>query len=289
MKKRLAAFFAATALVLAVSTPAESQGPPSGQDENAARALEAIDAYGLAWNSRDPDAFANSLNYPHTRQSPSRATVWQTPEDVVRNLDFEKVVRTGWHHTERDRIEVIHSGKRKAHVATQWTRYDAQGEKLLTYQVTRVVTEVDGKWGVQARFQAGRPVPETERAKNEAAALKAVRDYMDAFNSRDPEACAATLNYPHVRIASGSLRIWETAEEYAGSMDFDQFISETGWHHSNLDSTRAIQIARRALNVALVYTRHDAQGKKIATYETLYFVTEQDGHWGVRARSSLAP
>ncbi len=263
--------------------------PTSGQDENAARALEANDAFGLAWNSRDPEAFANSLNYPHTRQSPSRGKVWQTPEAVVRDLDFERVVRTGWHHTERDKIEVIHSGKRKAHVATQYTRYDAQGKKLLTNQVTRVVTEVNGKWGIQARFAAGPPVPEAERTKNEAAALKAVRDYMDALNSRDRKACAATLNYPHVRIASGSLRVWETAKEYAGWMDFDQFIRETSWHHSNLDSMRAIQTSTKGIILALVYTRYDAKSKKIATYETLYFVTKQDGHWGVRARSSFAP
>jgi hypothetical protein len=215
--------------------------------------------------------------------------VWQTPEAVVRDLDFERVVRTGWHHTEWDKIEVIHSGKRKAHVATQHTRYDAQGKELRTRQVTRVVTEVDGKWGIKARFAAGPPVPETERTKNEAAALKAVRDYIDAFHSRDPKACAATLNYPHVRIASGSLRVWETAEEYARWMDFDQFIRETGWHHSSWDSMRAIQISTKGVNVALVFTRYDAKGKKIATYKTLYLVTNQDGHWGVRARSSFAP
>ncbi len=263
--------------------------PASGQDDKAARALEAVDAFLTTWNSRDPKAWANSLNYPHTRQSPTRGRVWQTREAFVPAVDFERVLRTGWHHTQWDRKEVIHSGRRKAHVAGQYTRYNAEGEKLLTNQVTYVATEVDGKWGIQARFAAGPPVLETERAESEAAALKVVRDYMDAFNSRDPKACAATLNYPHVRIASGSLRVWETAEEYARWMDFDQFIRETGWHHSNLDSVRAIQISTKGVNVALVFTRYDAKGKKIATYKTLYLVTNQDGRWGVRARSSFAP
>ena len=40
---------------------------------------------------------------------------------------------------------------------------------------------------------------------------------MTAFNARDSEAWAATLNYPHLRIASGELKVWQTEEEFAAS------------------------------------------------------------------------
>ena len=47
-------------------------------------------------------------------------------------------------------------------------------------------------------------------------------EYMNAFNARDPVAWAATLNYPHLRIARGELSGSETEEEFAKQMDFEQ-------------------------------------------------------------------
>jgi hypothetical protein len=38
--------------------------------------------------------------------------------------------------------------------------------------------------------------------KAEASARRAMEEFMTAFNSRDPRAWAATLNYPKVRFAS---------------------------------------------------------------------------------------
>lgn len=37
---------------------------------------------------------------------------------------------------------------------------------------------------------------------------------MATFNRRDPVAWAATLNYPHVRFASGNVTVWENAEDF---------------------------------------------------------------------------
>jgi hypothetical protein len=37
-------------------------------------------------------------------------------------------------------------------------------------------------------------------------AMQALDVFMVAFNARDPDAWAASLNYPHVRFASGPLR-----------------------------------------------------------------------------------
>src|SRR5271154_7034006 len=51
--------------------------------------------------------------------------------------------------------------------------------------------------------------------KAEAAARKAMDEFMTAFNSRDAHAWAATLNYPHVRFASNQVRSYATAEEFA--------------------------------------------------------------------------
>jgi hypothetical protein len=44
-------------------------------------------------------------------------------------------------------------------------------------------------------------------------------EFMTAFNSRDPRAWAATLNYPHVRFASKQVRSYATAEEFVREND----------------------------------------------------------------------
>ena len=101
-------------------------------------------------------------------------------------------------------------------------------------------------------------------------------------------AWAATLNYPHLRIAGGDLRVWETENDYAGWMDFDGFAESTGWDRSVLDEIEVVQAAENGANVAVTFTRFTADEEIIATFDALYLITNENGRWGVRARSSFA-
>ena len=122
-----------------------------------------------------------------------------------------------------------------------------------------------------------------------AGAMKALDDFMATFNSRDMDAWAKTLNYPHVRIASGAVRVWETPEEYAGRDVFSILTSQYGWDHSVWDKREVVQSGRDKIHFATTFSRYDKDGNKIATFDSLYIVTKRDGHWGTQARSSFAP
>jgi len=124
---------------------------------------------------------------------------------------------------------------------------------------------------------------------NEKAALAALDNFMKAFNARDPKAWAATLNYPHVRFASDSVRVWKTEADFAAYMNFDFFAKQTGWHHSAWDSREVFQSGKDKVHIAVQFSRYDAEGDKIATYKSLYIVTHKNGKWGTQARSSFAP
>ena len=64
----------------------------------------------------------------------------------------------------------------------------------------------------------------------EASARRAMNEFIDAFNSRDPKRWAATLNYPHVRLASNQVRVYNSPEEFAmESVDYDQRLAP--WDH----------------------------------------------------------
>jgi hypothetical protein len=123
----------------------------------------------------------------------------------------------------------------------------------------------------------------------DAAALAACDAFMEAFNSSDMTAWRRTLNYPHVRLAGGSVAVSNTPDEYEREWDFNEFARRTGWHHSRYDHKQVVQRGPGKAHVAVRFTRYRADGSKIATYDALYVVTQVDGHWGVQTRSSFAP
>ncbi len=126
------------------------------------------------------------------------------------------------------------------------------------------------------------------QSSEEKAARQAMNNFMDAFNSKDAQRWAATLNYPHVRLASNNVRVYNSAAE---------FVKETGdfakrlapWDHSTWESMQMIQSGPEKVHFAVVFVRYDAAGKLIGKFPSLYVVTLQNGHWGVQARSSFAP
>ena len=172
--------------------------------------LGAAENFIETWNTRDPEIWASSLNFPHARPSAGRHRVSQTKGDYVANVDYASVIATGWGRTEFEDLRLIHEGDTKARVAGRWGRLDAAGNTIRRNLVTYIATEVDGKWGIQARFGAGPPLPEGQGRPIADIAIAKVEEYMTAFNARDPMAWAATLNYPHLRIASAEVRVWET-------------------------------------------------------------------------------
>lgn len=121
------------------------------------------------------------------------------------------------------------------------------------------------------------------------SAMESLNVYMAAFNSRDSEAWAATLNYPHVRIASGDVRVWQDAEEFAAYMDFDAFAERFGWDHSHWIRRDVVGATPNKVHIMTTFQRFNDKNEPIATFDSLYIVTLVDGHWGTQARSSSAP
>ena len=119
-------------------------------------------------------------------------------------------------------------------------------------------------------------------------ALATLDRFMAAFNDQDIEAWAATLNYPHVRFASRQVMIYDSAEAFQDRSIFPA-LAATGWHHS-LWTKRTITLSSDSkVHIDTEFERRNADDQSIGRYRSLYIVTAQDGHWGIQARSSLAP
>jgi len=120
------------------------------------------------------------------------------------------------------------------------------------------------------------------------SAMTVLDDFMAAFNNRDMPTWAATLNYPHVRFASGEVRVWESLEEFSATPPFNA-LKKTSWHHSAWLSRDVILASPSKVHIATVFQRFDANNQSIGVYESLYIVTRSNNRWGIQARSSLAP
>lgn len=141
-----------------------------------------------------------------------------------------------------------------------------------------------------ALLTAGASSAQTAAAEApESAALRVLDEFMAAFNARDVEAWIATLQFPHVRIASGKVAVFPDAAAFRESFEFARFAEQTGWSRSAWGERRVVQVGPDKVHVAVRFTRFRADGSAIASYESLYVITRVDGRWGVQARSSFAP
>ena len=127
-----------------------------------------------------------------------------------------------------------------------------------------------------------------ENAEAIAGAMAALDEFMLSFNRKDMEDWAATLNYPHVRFASGGVTVWESAEEFAKGTAFEN-LARIGWDHSHWLSREVTMASPTKVHISTVFQRFNVRNEPIAKYQSLYLVTLVDGHWGTQARSSLAP
>ena len=95
------------------------------------------------------------------------------------------------------------------------------------------------------------------------------------------------MNYPHVRLAGDQVIVWHNAADYAAANDLTP-LADTGWAYSRWDFIRPVQADATKVHFALQFTRYDAQDRAQQSFQALYVVTLQDGHWGVQSRSSYA-
>ena len=110
--------------------------------------------------------------------------------------------------------------------------------------------------------------------------------FMSAFNARDIPAFEATFNFPSVRLASQGLVILN-----AGDMKAERFTSGAlaDWDHSAWDRRDVIHAGPEKVHIDTRFTRYRKDGSVIGGFDSIYVINRQDGHWGVKIRSSFAP
>jgi hypothetical protein len=121
-------------------------------------------------------------------------------------------------------------------------------------------------------------------------AMSVTDAFLATFNAQDPKGHAETLAYPHIRLASGRVRVWETIEEGVASMERAMpALRNAGWDHSEWDHRRVIHEREDKVHLDVQFTRYRADGSVIGVYPAVYVIVLLDGRWLIQCRSSFAP
>ncbi len=118
------------------------------------------------------------------------------------------------------------------------------------------------------------------------AAMKVLDDFMSAFNARDIAAWQKTFNFPSVRLASGALTIIDENYHQAGMFGRGALAE---WDHSAWARREVIHAGDDKVHIDTRFVRYRKDGSVIGGFDSIYVVTCESGHWGVKARSSFAP
>ncbi len=241
--------------------------------------LDAVDRFLTTWNSRDPENWATSLNFPHVRPSPfGEINVADTAEDYVVGVDYGQLIKSGWDHSEWDYKHVLHTSPSKIHVAGQWSRYSAAGDIILTTPIVYVCTKVNGEWGIQSRLAVDYVDEDADEDTPEliTRSMNLIQDFIGHYSTGARDACAELLNFPHFSIGTGKLNMTAEPEDF----EILQVALIT-------ESAVAIQTGLHAMNVAVELSiAGDSINRRT---QGVINVNDRDGHLGIQAWSFLYP
>ena len=147
-------------------------------------------------------------------------------------------------------------------------------KELITYEkitkesedTTKVVTVVNNEY--------------EEKAVNVALA------WMNAYNKRDAAGCEDYINFPLIRLGLKGLIIFKKPPLLPPKF-FDRFSKAPGWNHTCWEYRNVIHSCKTKIHPSLEHSRYRADGTKIDTCPAIWVITNQNGHWGIKMRSSF--
>jgi len=127
-------------------------------------------------------------------------------------------------------------------------------------------------------------------AQAESTAIEVNEKQLEVWNSLDADKAASLNNYTFVRFNSGQLQMIETHEIYRDVLEKFTIPNTlaTEWDHTSWDELEVIQSSQTKVHVAGRFSRFDKGGNRYLTGETLRIVTMQEGHWGIKIRSTYS-
>jgi hypothetical protein len=122
----------------------------------------------------------------------------------------------------------------------------------------------------------------------EAAVMRVLDEFYVGLNNGDLAAQQRVMHFPHYRLANGTMTV---LDQPGTKNDASDGIRRTDpdWDHSKWDRRDIIGWSSEKVHVDTQFTRYRKDDTPIASYESLYVVTKEQGRWGIKMRSSFVP
>ena len=119
------------------------------------KALVPIRAYIDALNKGDVDGVRAAFHFPHVAFSRGRVVYSPTAESFSLQDFHNRVGPDGWVRSSIDGHRVVLAGPNKIHFDVWFTRWRGDGSAIGVHHSLYIVTEIDGRWGLQSRSSYG--------------------------------------------------------------------------------------------------------------------------------------
>jgi hypothetical protein len=118
------------------------------------------------------------------------------------------------------------------------------------------------------------------------AAMHCLEQFIVCMNAGDFQGFENCFNFPSYRLASNTMRVIEP-----GSVNPERFKTGAfeGWARSAWDKREVIHAGKDKVHINTRFVRYRADDSLIAAFDSIYIVTKDNDHWGIKIRSSFAP
>jgi hypothetical protein len=278
-------FFAPLVLLVLLSTTVNAQ--PAQESEMEARA--ALDRFLEAWNSADNNIIRKTVNYPYITHAPFGMVIANEPEQF--NTDFDGLKKQGWARSTFDKITPGQSSDQKVNFEVEYSRLNAAGEMISRGYMFYVVTNNEGRWGMQYRAP-GQLSPEPDGAvliDARQAAIALVDEFFVAFNAADNAALLKVSHVPQIMLSAGQFILAEDIASPIVTMNFERMRERENWHSSELGYFEVVNVSENQVIVELSFERFNPNAEHYLTGPAVWVLNRREGRWGVEFRSLMPP
>ena len=125
---------------------------------------------------------------------------------------------------------------------------------------------------------------------NQHKGVKALYNFVDAFNSVEKNKIINNLHFPHYVHSNGNEPvIYETGEDFWISLkiQFDQMINGEYWHYSTLDKCEIINETDKTIQCLVEFNRRTKDKKSYGRAKGIWISTLRRNIWGLQIRSMI--
>jgi hypothetical protein len=241
-----------------------------------------------AWNRADSRGLRAVLHVPHVSLPGHRLAIRESEPDLLRSPDFRALASVeGWHASALDDVDVHQSSPDKVHCAVRFGRNAADGARYANGQAVYVVTNQEGRWGIQVSSVTLRPIGVGGADDDDAveAATSVLRRWVDARDGDDPVALRRLVHLPFVDVDGARLLVRRSGT--ALRRDIDQRTVPRAWRHSDVGEVHVRERSAHKVTLEAEIVRYDAGGAPVARHPALVVVTHLQGRWALQVYSSF--